>query len=69
MALLYYGFPLLPIEGEGVAFVFSVSWLTFAIIAIGGNLAEFLYQPARKKKGTQNTLSMNTEVKKRQRMY
>lgn len=68
MALLYYGLPQLSLTGSNLEVAFSVGWICFAVIVIGGNLAEFLYQPVRKKRAYQKTLSMKP-VRQRQRMY
>lgn len=68
MALLYYGFPKLPLTGGKMEMAFSIGWVCFAIIAIGGNLAEFLYQPSSKKKATNIQVSSTKKIE-RQRMY
>jgi hypothetical protein len=47
-ALLYYGLPHLSFAG-GVEMYFSIIWILFVFIAIGGNLAAFLYSVPRRK--------------------
>lgn len=67
-ALLYYAFPQLPLSGDRLEVAFSFGWLAFAIIVIGGNLAEYLYQPSRKKQ-TPRRPQVLRPAKQRQRLY
>ncbi|NHC42167.1 hypothetical protein G6549_19740 [Bacillus sp. MM2020_1] len=45
--LLYYGAPRLSIHAEGAQGIFSLAWLSFALIVIAGNLTGLLYSPKR----------------------
>jgi hypothetical protein len=45
--LLYYGAPRLSILAEGAQGIFSLAWLSFALIVIAGNLTGLLYSPKR----------------------
>lgn len=45
--LVYFALPLLSFTGDSLASWFSGLWLSFAFIAIGGNLAYLLYSPAK----------------------
>ncbi len=59
LALIYLAIPRLPIGEGGLAHVFSLSWLLFAIIVIGGNLVGLLYS---------KNLQISTQnIKKRQK--
>jgi hypothetical protein len=49
--LLYYAVPNLSIEAGGAAGIFAISWLGFALLAIGGNLVSLLYSPKKQKRG------------------
>ncbi len=64
LALLYYALPRLPFE-KGLPQYFSLLWITFALIAIGGNLAAFLF--AEKKQET--VLDLSKKEEERQRSY
>lgn len=43
LALIYVAVPRLPIGADGLAGVFSLMWLCFALIVFGGNLTGLLY--------------------------
>ncbi|WP_102274278.1 hypothetical protein [Cytobacillus massiliigabonensis] len=43
--LLYYAAPRLDVFSEGLAGIFAISWLVFALIVIAGNLTALLYSP------------------------
>ncbi|KOP83724.1 hypothetical protein ACFFHH_11010 [Cytobacillus solani] len=43
--LLYYAAPRLDVFSEGLAGVFAISWLAFALVVIAGNLTALLYSP------------------------
>ncbi|MBV7506094.1 hypothetical protein KW850_12580 [Bacillus sp. sid0103] len=45
--LLYYGVPRLSIQAEGAQGIFSLVWLSFALIVIAGNFTGLLYSPKR----------------------
>ncbi|MFT8322418.1 MAG: hypothetical protein ABF649_16110 [Bacillus sp. (in: firmicutes)] len=47
--LLYYGVPRLAPYNAGMAGIFSISWLSFALMVIAGNLTAILYTPKQKK--------------------
>lgn len=47
LALIYLAIPRLPIGENGLAHVFSLSWLLFALVVIGGNLVGLLYSKNR----------------------
>jgi hypothetical protein len=68
MVLLYYGLPQLSMTGGNLEVAFSIGWICFAIIVIGGNLAEYLYQSARKKKVVKKQLIVEPSREK-QRMF
>jgi hypothetical protein len=48
--LLYYGAPRLSIHADGAQGIFSLAWLSFALIVIAGNLTGLLYSPKRQGK-------------------
>ncbi|RBW71474.1 hypothetical protein [Bacillus taeanensis] len=48
-AMLYYAVPRLSFHG-GIEMYFSIVWLLFVLIAIGGNLAAFLYSVPKAKR-------------------
>lgn len=43
LALIYMALPKLSIGTEGLGGIFSLMWLGFAVIVIGGNLTGLLY--------------------------
>ncbi|WP_445489489.1 hypothetical protein [Niallia sp. 03133] len=43
--LLYYGVPRLEPYNSGLAGIFSICWLGFALMVIAGNLTAILYTP------------------------
>lgn len=45
--LLYYAVPRFSIFAEGLAGIFSISWLFLALLVIAGNLSAILYSPNR----------------------
>ncbi|GKU81559.1 hypothetical protein [Niallia sp. NCCP-28] len=47
--LLYYGVPRLASYQDGMAGIFSITWLAFALMVIAGNLTAILYAPKNKK--------------------
>lgn len=49
LALIYYALPRLPFGEVGLPQYFSILWLIFALLAIGGNLAAFLFADAHNK--------------------
>ncbi|MBD8068965.1 YtxH domain-containing protein [Bacillus sp. PS06] len=57
--LLYYGIPNLSIEAPGLQGIFSMAWLGFALIVVGGNLVGLLYSPKKRKQvvGTRKDMS------------
>lgn len=61
LALIYYAMPRLPFT-EGLPGYFSILWVTFAVIAIGGNLAAFLYAESKQKE-------MKKEFKEEKQRY
>jgi hypothetical protein len=52
--LLYYGAPRLSIHADGAQGIFSLAWLSFALIVIAGNLTGLLYSPKRQGKKHQS---------------
>ena len=46
LALVYFAFPQLQMQGKGESVLFTWVWLGFCLIAFGGNLAGLLYRPA-----------------------
>jgi hypothetical protein len=59
-ALIYFALPLLSTSGNSLSSWFSVLWLSFAFIALGGNLAHLLYSPAKNK---HKELKRNRQIK------
>lgn len=53
IALLVYALPELPLHTGGLAGVFAAVWLTFCLIAFGGNMAGLLYR--QKRRGVQKS--------------
>jgi len=45
--MLYYAIPRLQFTGSMEEVIFSISWLMFALLALGGNIATVLYMPRR----------------------
>ena len=45
--MLYYAIPRLSFTGSMEEVIFSVSWLLFAVLAAGGNVAAVLYMPKK----------------------
>jgi len=46
--MLYFAVPRLAVNAEGAQGIFSLAWLTFALIVIAGNLTGILYSPKGK---------------------
>lgn len=65
LALLYYALPRLPFDASGLPQYFSLLWLVFALLAIGGNLAAFLYAEPKRK----SVLDLTKEEHERERSY
>jgi hypothetical protein len=63
--LLYYGAPRLSIYSDGAQGIFSLAWLSFALIVIAGNLTGLLYSP--KKQGQK--LQSERRSRKKSRYY
>ena len=66
--LLYYAVPNLSIEAGGAAGIFAISWLGFALLVIGGNLASLLYSP-KKQKNVVSRARKITQSKNRLRQF
>jgi hypothetical protein len=45
--MLYFAVPRLSVTAEGAQGIFSLCWLTFALIVIAGNLTGLLYSPKK----------------------
>jgi hypothetical protein len=45
--MLYFAVPRLSIQAEGLAGIFALTWLSFALIVIAGNLTAMLYSPKK----------------------
>jgi hypothetical protein len=62
--LLYYAIPRLDVMAEGVFGVFSIAWLSLALLVVAGNMSALVYAPKKRKmkKGT-------VTKEKRKRMY
>nr|WP_090849177.1 hypothetical protein [Litchfieldia salsa] len=67
--LLYYGIPNLSIEAGGLQGVFSIAWLGFAAIVVGGNLVGLLYSTQQKKKTNLQSIEQKSQIKRRIRQY
>ncbi|MED3549305.1 hypothetical protein [Cytobacillus praedii] len=61
--LLYYAAPRLDVFSEGLAGVFAISWLAFALIVIAGNLTALLYSP----KNTAANIKTRGKMKEKKR--
>ncbi len=59
--LLYYAVPRLSVSSTSVEGIFAITWLSFALMVIAGNLTGLLYTP-RNQKGQQIS---DDQVKKR----
>ena len=59
--MLYYAIPRLSFTGSLEEVIFSVSWLSFAVLALGGNIAAVLYMP---RKAVKETRKMYQERKR-----
>lgn len=66
VALVYYALPRLPIESGGLPMYFSLLWIAFALLAIGGNLAEILYAEPKQKSVV---IDLTKEEHERERSY
>lgn len=49
LIMLYYAIPRLSFESVGLPKYFSIIWLLFALMAIGGNLGALLYSERKQK--------------------
>lgn len=65
IALLFYAFPRLPIGSSGWSHYFSLLWLVFALLVIGGNLAAVLYAEPKQK----SVLDLTKGEHERERQY
>jgi hypothetical protein len=45
--MLYFAVPRLPLHAEGAAGIFSIAWMSFALVVIAGNLTALLYSPKK----------------------
>ncbi|MGP7818453.1 hypothetical protein [Niallia sp. 01092] len=63
--LLYYGVPRLAPYNDGLAGVFSLSWLAFALMVIAGNLTAILYTPKNKQQPNKKINKMQKRKKVR----
>jgi hypothetical protein len=62
--MLYFAVPRLSIQAEGLAGIFALTWLLFALIVIAGNLTAMLYTPKKAVKKRQQL-----RVNKKSRSY
>ena len=51
--MLYYAIPRLSFTGSLEEIIFSASWLAFAVLAAGGNIAAVLFMPRKVVKKTE----------------
>lgn len=65
--LLYFAAPRLDVFSEGLAGLFAISWLAFALIVIAGNLTALLYTP--KKTISSSRTSQAAAKRKGERSY
>lgn len=65
LALLYYAIPRLPLDAVGLPKYFSVLWILFALMAIGGNLAAIMYAESKQK----TVIDFTKEERERTRSY
>ncbi|MEQ2527005.1 hypothetical protein WMO40_09850 [Bacillaceae bacterium CLA-AA-H227] len=63
--MLYYALPKLSVTADGLAGIFSISWLVLCLFVIAGNLSALLYAP-KKAKSANKTTSQKTRKKLRQ---
>ena len=64
--LLYYAIPQIRFYGSIEEIIFSISWLVFALLAVGGNIADVLYP---KKKVLAENRKKNNQKQKRMYNY
>jgi hypothetical protein len=50
MTLVYYAMPYLSLQLNNMHGYFSVAWLLFALLVVGGNLSGFLYTRQEKRR-------------------
>lgn len=65
-AMLYYALPNLNVYDDGLAGVFSISWLVLCLFVIAGNLSAILYTPKNSKKVATEA---SKKVRKKVRLY
>lgn len=65
LIMLYYAIPRLYFESSGLPKYFSIAWLLFAIMTIGGNLGALLYSERNQKV----VVDLTKNDKKRMRRY
>lgn len=65
-AMLYYALPNLNVYDDGLAGVFSISWLVLCLFVIAGNLSALLYTPKKPKKMISN---VTKKTRKKVRLY
>ncbi|TKC15790.1 hypothetical protein [Robertmurraya kyonggiensis] len=63
--MLYYALPKLSVTADGLAGIFSISWLLLCLFVIAGNLSALLYAP-KKSKTANKTTSIKSRKKLRQ---
>lgn len=63
--LFYYGIPNLAPYNEGIAGIFSVSWLLLALMVVAGNLTALLYVPNGQHKATRKARQLHRKRKLR----
>lgn len=64
LALIIYGLPRLPLHETGLAYLFAVLWMGFALLVIGGNGAALLYKRNQTKTNAQFQSKHKREGKK-----
>ncbi|WHY76446.1 hypothetical protein QNH20_20335 [Neobacillus sp. WH10] len=56
--MLYFAVPKLSVTAEGTQGIFSIVWLSFALIVIAGNLTGLLYSPKKQVQSLQSKRQM-----------
>jgi hypothetical protein len=45
--MLYFAVPRLPLHAEGTPGIFSIAWISLALMVVAGNLTGLLYTPKK----------------------
>ena len=64
--LLYFAVPRLSVSSGGVEGIFAITWLSFALMVISGNLVGLFYTPRSKRKQQISDNQVKKRIKSRQ---